>query len=74
MRILVINLKCRIFVVGSRYKCSPIGLLRNFSYFKATKTDKQGQADTVYLYHNATVQSSFDDKVFTTPDIVVSKN
>jgi len=56
-----------------RYKCSPIGLLRNFSYFKATKTDKQGQADTVYLYHNATVQSSFDDKVFTTPDIVVSK-
>ena len=26
-----------------------------------------------YIYHNATVQSSFDENVYTTPDIVVSK-
>lgn len=56
-----------------KYKCSPIGLLKNFSYFKATKVFTEKQEDTVYLYHNATVQSAFDDKVFTTPDIVVSK-
>ena len=55
-----------------KFKCSPTGLLKNFSYFKATKDDVQGK-DVVYIYHNATAQSAFDDKVFTTPDIVVSK-
>lgn len=56
-----------------KFKCSPTGLLKNFSFFKATKKGNQGVEDVVYIYHNATVQSAFDDKVFTTPDIVVSK-
>ena len=55
-----------------KFKCSPTGLLKNFSYFKATKENDQGVEDVIYIYHNATVQSAFDDKVFTTPDIVVS--
>lgn len=56
-----------------KYKCSPKGLLENFSYFKAEKADESGQSVEVFIFHNATVQSSFDDLVFTTPDIVVSK-
>lgn len=56
-----------------KYKCSPTGFLQNFSYFKATKVDNQGNVETVYIFHNATAQSAFDVKVFTTPDIVVSK-
>lgn len=52
-----------------KFKCSPTGLLKNFSYFKASKQS----GEVVYIYHNATVQSAFDEKVFTTPDIVVSK-
>jgi len=56
-----------------KFKCSPIGLLKNFSYFKAIKTIDGGEDDVVYIYHNATTQSAFDDRVFTTPDIVVSK-
>ncbi len=57
-----------------KFKCSPTGLLKNFSYFKATKEDSQGVEDVVYIYHNATAQSAFDEKVFTTPDIVVSNS
>ena len=57
-----------------RFKCSPTGLLKNFSYFKATKKGNQGVDDVVYIYHNATAQSAFDEKVFTTPDIVVSSS
>lgn len=56
-----------------KFKCSPTGLLKNFSYFKAAKVVEQGNEDVVFIYHNATTQSAFDDKVFTTPDIVVSK-
>lgn len=56
-----------------KFKCSPTGLLKNFSYFKAAKLDRQGNEDVVYIYHNATSQSAFDENVFTTPDIVVSK-
>ena len=55
-----------------KFKCSPTGLLKNFSYFKASKENGQGVEDVVYIYHNATTQSAFDEKVFTTPDIVVS--
>lgn len=57
-----------------KYKCSPKGLLENFSYFKANKTDESGQLVEFFIFHNATVQSAFDDLVFTTPDIVVSKS
>lgn len=56
-----------------KFKCSPTGLLKNFSYFKAIKVDVFGGEEIVYIYHNATAQSAFDDRVFTTPDIVVSK-
>lgn len=55
-----------------KFKCSPTGLLRNFSYFKARKTDEHGEEE-VFIYHNATTQSAIDEKVFTTPDIVISK-
>lgn len=57
-----------------KFKCSPTGLLKNFSYFKAVnkKEEREGEG-MFYIYHNATVQSSFDDNVYTTPDIVVSK-
>lgn len=57
-----------------KFKCSPTGLLKNFSYFKATKKDNQDVDEVVYIYHNATAQSTFDEKVFTTPDIVVSNS
>lgn len=62
------NLKGGMF----RYKCSPKGLLENFSYFKALKIDNTGQEEEFFIFHNATVQSAFDEEVFTTPDIVVS--
>ena len=54
------------------FKCSPTWLLKNFSSVKETKDGEQGK-DEVYIYHNATCQSAFDKRVFTTPDIVVSK-
>ncbi len=57
-----------------KFKCSPTGLLKHFSYFKATKQGDQGVDEVIYIYHNATVQSAFDEKVFTTPDIVVSNS
>lgn len=55
-----------------KFKCSPTGLLKNFSYFKAVKENGQKVEEVVYIFHNATAQSAFDEKVFTTPDIVVS--
>ena len=55
-----------------KFKCSPTGLLKNFSYFKATKKGDHGIDEVVYIFHNATAQSAFDKKVFTTPDIVVA--
>ena len=41
-------------------------------YFKQSSAAYQGVDDVVYIYHNATAQSAFDEKVFTTPDIVQS--
>ena len=55
-----------------KYKCSPSGLLPNFSFFKGTKM-VNGKKEVIYVFHNATVQSSHNKKVFTTPDIVVSR-
>lgn len=52
-----------------RIKCSPSGLIENFSYMKLVKDNA-----IYYLYHNASVQSAHDTEVFTTPDIVVSKD
>jgi hypothetical protein len=52
-----------------RFKCSPTGLLGNFSYMSLKK------GETTYrLYHNASVQSAHDKDIFTTPDIVVAKD
>lgn len=58
---------------GFKFKCGPHGYICNFSYFKAIKADGDGHEETVYIFHNATAQSAFDDKVFTTPDIVIAK-
>lgn len=58
---------------GFKFKCGPHGFISNFSYFKATKSNGDGTEETVYIFHNATAQSAFDDKVFTTPDIVIAK-
>lgn len=57
-----------------KFKCSPMGHLQNFSFFKATKVEIDGTDSTFYIFHNATAQSAFDDNVFTTPDIVVAKD
>lgn len=55
-----------------RYKCSPSGKLQNFSYFEAIKRVNENDIK-LYLYHNATIQSAHDVRVFTTPDIVIAK-
>lgn len=51
-----------------RFKCSPSGLIGNFSYIKVMKG-----AASYHIYHNAPIQSAHDYKVYTTPDIVVAK-
>lgn len=57
-----------------KFKCSPKGHLQNFSYFKASKVGIDGKKYQFYVFHNATAQSAYDEKVFTTPDIVVAKD
>ena len=52
-----------------RFKCSPTGLLENFSYMRVTKDEK-----CYRIYHNASIQSAHDNDVYTTPDIVVSED
>lgn len=52
-----------------KFKCSPTGLLDNFSYIRINK-EKQSYR----IYHNASVQSAYDASVYTTPDIVVTTN
>lgn len=52
-----------------RFKCSPSGLLENFSYIKVEKDGKAFR-----IYHNASVQSVHDKDVYTTPDIVVAED
>lgn len=56
-----------------KYKCSPNGYLENFSFFCAMIQNRGTDEDVFYVFHNATVQSAHDKKVFTSPDIVVSK-
>jgi len=55
-----------------RYKCSPAGIQSNFSHFEASI-----ELDNKKLYfeiqHNLAIQSSQDNKIFTTPDISVIK-
>lgn len=52
-----------------KFKCSPTGLLENFSYISLKKGDI-----TYRLYHNASVQSAYDKEICTTPDIVVAED
>jgi hypothetical protein len=63
-------------LIGSafKYKLSPAGYPENFSYFKVTKMILQkGKKHQVEfeIHHNLTVQSSFQDDIFLTPDISV---
>ena len=57
-----------------KFKCSPLGFIENFSYFKASKIGPDKNVESVYIFHNATAQSADDKDVFTTPDVVVSKS
>lgn len=52
-----------------KFKCTPRGLLENFSFFRVKKDNL-----VFRIYHNASVQSKHDKEVFTTPDIVVAND
>lgn len=55
-----------------RYKCSPSGIQSNFSNFEAS-IKSEIKLLSFEIHHNLAVQSSQDDKIFTTPDIAVIK-
>lgn len=55
-----------------RYKCSPSGIQYNFSHFEASIIIKNKKL-CFEIQHNLAVQSSQDEKIFTTPDISVIK-
>ena len=54
------------------YKCSPAGIQSNYSHFLVSKTVGKRKYN-FEIQHNLAVQSSFDKKVFTNPDIAVIK-
>lgn len=54
------------------YKCSPAGLQSNYSHFLVTK--KVGKRVFEFeIQHNLATQSSFNNEIFTNPDITVIK-
>jgi hypothetical protein len=55
-----------------RYKCSPSGLIENFSYFTISKM-VNGKIHEFDILHNISVQSSHCNEIYTTPDISVTK-
>ncbi len=55
-----------------RYKFSPSGIQSNFSHFLATKNEGR-KKKSFEIQHNLAVQSSQDNKIFTTPDIAIIK-
>jgi hypothetical protein len=55
-----------------RYKCSPAGLISNFSFFTISKTVGKKMYEFEIL-HNLAVQSSHCSETFTKPDIAVVK-
>lgn len=55
-----------------RYKCSPSGIQLNFSYFLVSKK-VGGRRKNFEIQHNVAIQSSQDNKIFTTPDIAIIK-
>ena len=57
-----------------KYKLSPAGYPENFSFFKVTKMiEENGEKFQVEfeIHHNLTVQSSYQENIFLTPDISV---
>lgn len=57
-----------------RYKCTPSGIQSNFSHFEVSiLLDKV--VHSFEVHHNLAVQSSYDDMIFTAPDIsIIRKN
>jgi hypothetical protein len=54
------------------YKCSPAGLQSNYSFFMVTKQEGVDKFE-FEIQHNLAAQSSFDEDIFTNPDITVIK-
>ncbi|HCI56403.1 MAG: hypothetical protein U0V54_16120 [Saprospiraceae bacterium] len=52
-----------------RYKCSTTGNQENFSYFSARKG--LNPKNDIQIHHNLAIESMFDNKIYTTPDITV---
>jgi len=55
-----------------RYKCSTAGVQNNFSHFSASIIEDDIEHE-FEIHHNLAVQSSYDEEIFTTPDISVIK-
>jgi len=53
-----------------RYKCSPAGIQKNFSFFEIKKKVR-GIEHIFEIHHNLAIQSSHDEDIYTTPDIVI---
>lgn len=59
-----------------KYKMGPAGYPENFSFFKITKTYKYPVNPKKFEYEvrqNVPVESFYDSKVYTTPDVVICK-
>lgn len=55
-----------------KYKLSPNGIPTNFSHFKITKKIRD-KIQSFEIHHNMPIETSFDQKLFLTPDISVIK-
>ncbi|WP_313090344.1 hypothetical protein [Chryseobacterium flavum] len=53
-----------------RYKCSPAGIQKNFSFFEIKKIVR-GIEYKFEIHHNLAIQSSHNEDIYTTPDIVI---
>jgi len=54
-----------------KYKLSPAGLDKNFSFFKAEKMLYGKLVDSVEIHHNIKLQSAHDDHIYYTGDVSV---
>ena len=54
------------------YKLSPTGYPENFSFFRVKKTYKNGKVFEYDIYHNVSVESSFNKGIYYTPDISIA--
>lgn len=65
------NLEVKNLQAGKyRYKCSPARIQSNFSHFEAS-IEYEKKRLNFEIQHNLAIQSSQDDKIFTTPDISI---